>query len=973
MDINKMTAYTCELEEKVPELGGTAWLLRHKKSGARLFLVSNEDENKVFTIGFRTPPADSTGLPHILEHSVLCGSEQFPVKDPFIELAKGSLNTFLNAITYPDKTIYPIASCNDQDFQNLTAVYMDAVLHPNIYKSDKTFRQEGWHYELEDTASKLSYNGVVYNEMKGAFSSPESVLDRLTSQVLFPDTPYAFESGGDPADIVDLSYEDFLKFHQTYYHPSNSFIYLYGNMDMEEKLEWMDREYLSHYDAVKVDSEIPEQKPFEQDVYKTAWYGISEEETEENSAYLSWNKVTGSVLDPKRYMAFQVLEYALLGAPGAPLKKALTDAEIGRDIYGGYDSSMRQTSFSVVAKGADADRLEEFLQIIRGTLEQLAEQGIRKKSLLAGINHCEFKCREADFGSYPKGLMYGIQCFDSWLYDDSAPLMHLKYEDTFRFLREQVDTGYFEGLIREYLLDNPHGGVVTLLPKKGYTAQLEAEAEKRLEDYQKSLSSQELEQLVKDTEELRAYQEEPSTEEELKTVPMLQVSDIGKKAAGFHNEEKNIVGMPVVFHRLFTGGIGYISFLFDASSVATEDLPYLSLLKTVLGQLDTEHFSYQELTDEINIATGGFGASLGIYTQAKDMNSYDLRLETGYRALFENMGKGLSLLREILFTSRLDDTKRIREIVGQLASRSQMALNNAGHTAAVVRAGSYLSESAWVMDTTSGIGYYHFLEDLLAHFEERKEELTEKLKEVAGQIFRRENVIVSYTAEAEGLSVLEQELPDLADSLPEGFQPGKKREIALERKNEGFKTASQVQYVARAGSFRSAGYDYTGAMRVLKVILNYEYLWQKLRVKGGAYGCMSGMGRSGESYLVSYRDPNLRETNEVYEGLPEYLRQVEISGRDMTRYIIGAVSDLDTPLTPNDKGRRSMGAYLTGVTEEMIQNERDQVLGCTQEDIRALSGPVAAVLASDCLCVIGNDEKIESEKEMFGSVSTLFH
>ena len=564
-DLETLSAYRVLTRRTVSELNSEGYVLEHKKSGARLFLLSNEDDNKVFSIGFRTPPYDSTGVPHILEHSVLCGSEKFPVKDPFVELVKGSLNTFLNAMTYPDKTVYPIASTNEKDFHNLMDVYMDAVLHPNIYKEEKIFRQEGWHYELESEDAPLTYNGVVYNEMKGAFSSPESVLDRLIQQTLFPDTCYGVESGGDPKNIPDLTYEQFLNFHRTYYHPSNSFIYLYGDMDMAEKLEWLDQEYLSHYDRndreAQIDSHIPMQKGFDAPKEVEAAYSITEEEDEENGCYLSISDVAGTDLDPKLYVAFQILEYALIDAPGAPLKQALLDAKIGGDIMGGYDSGILQPYFSVIAKDARADQKGEFLAVVKGTLRKLANEGLNRKSLLAAMNYYEFKYREADYGNYPKGLMYGLQCMDSWLYDGD-PMMHLAYGDTFAFLKEAVQDGYFEQLIKDYLLDNPFEAIIVVKPEKNLTAKEDARVAEKLAAYKERLTAEEKQALIRQTKELKEYQDIPSSPEELALIPMLERKDIKKEAEKLKWEEHKIHGIQVLHHDIFTSGIGYLRVLF---------------------------------------------------------------------------------------------------------------------------------------------------------------------------------------------------------------------------------------------------------------------------------------------------------------------------------------------------------------------------------------------------------------------------
>ncbi len=970
--VKDLDAYRFLRQKEVKELNSVAYFLEHKKTGARVFLLSNDDENKVFSIGFRTPPSDSTGVPHILEHSVLCGSKKFPVKDPFVELVKGSMNTFLNAMTYPDKTVYPVASTNDKDFQNLMNVYLDAVLNPNIYKEPKIFMQEGWHYELEEEDGELTYNGVVYNEMKGAFSSPESVLERHTQKVLFPDTCYGYESGGDPKDVPKLTYEAFLDFHRTYYHPSNSYIYLYGNMDMAEKLQWLDKEYMGGYDRLEVDSQIHMQKPFDAPKFEEISYSITEEEDGENGAYLSVSDVVGTDLDPKLYVAFQILEYTLIEAPGAPLKQALLDAGIGQDIFGGYDSGILQPYFSVIAKGAKTEQKGEFLAVVKGTLRKLADQGINKKSLLAGMNYSEFKYREADYGTTPKGLMYGLQSLDSWLYGGD-PLMHLEYQETFDFLKKEVDNGYFEDLIREYLLDNPFEAVLVVKPEKNLTAKNDRELAKRLRDYKKGLSREEVLRIVEQTKELKAYQDTPSTKEELESIPMLKRSDIGTKAEELRWKEYRIKGVQVLHHEMFTAGIGYLKVLFNTDRIPAQDLPYAGLLKAILGYVDTKHYSYSDLTSEIHLNSGGIGFSASAYVDLRDLPGFTGVFTADARVLYEKLPFAFEMIGEILSGSKLEDEKRLGEILRETKSRSRMKLENASHSAAVSRATSYFSPTSAFNDCTGGIGFYRFLEDVVRDFDKDAKRLIEKLKEVAARLFTVDNMLISYTADAKGFGALESCMDKLTEKLPKG--DGKTYEFAFkaENRNEGFKTSSQVNYVARCGNFRDEGFEYTGALRILKLILSYDYLWLNLRVKGGAYGCMSGFGRSGEGYFVSYRDPGMARTNQVYEKIVEYLENFDVDERDMTKYVIGTVSALDTPYTPADKGARGLSGYLSGVTDEMLQQERDQVLSARPEDIRALAGIVKAILDTGSLCTIGNEEKIEADRKMFGETKNLFN
>ena len=974
MSVYDLTAYEVIQKADLSDLQSEGILLKHRKSGARILLMENDDENKVFAIGFRTPPSDSTGVPHIMEHSVLCGSRDFPVKDPFVELVKGSLNTFLNAMTYPDKTVYPIASCNDKDFQNLMHVYMDAVFYPNIYEHDEIFRQEGWSYKLDEPDGELTISGVVYNEMKGAFSSPEGVLDRVILNSLFPDTSYANESGGDPEVIPELTYEQFLDFHRKYYHPSNSYIYLYGNMDMEEKLRWLDENYLSDFDATEVDSEIKYQEPFSEMREVVQEYSITSDESEADNTYLSYNKVIGTSLDEKLYLAFQILDYALLSAPGAPLKKALVDAGIGKDIMGSYDNGIYQPIFSVIAKNANMEQKEDFVRVIEDTLRNIAENGMDKKALRAGINYYEFRFREADFGNYPRGLMYGLQLFDSWLYDEEKPFIHMQAISTFEFLKNQVDTGYFEELIRKYLLDNTHGAVVIIRPERGRTARMDKELAEKLQAYKESLSAEEVEKLVNATHELEQYQEEESSPEDLAKIPVLKREDISRDIAPIFNEEMEMDGVKVVHHNVETNGIGYVTLMFDLSGIREELLPYVGILQSVLGIIDTNNYEYGELFNEINVNTGGIGTSLELYTDVTKVKEKEFRatFEMKGKALYPKMNVMFKMMREILMESRLDDEKRLKEILAMLKSRLQMSFLSSGHTTAALRALSYTSPMAKFKDDTDGIGFYETVRMIEEDFDSHKAELIHNLKEISQRIFRADNMMVSCTATKEGLAAVQEAFPAVRGSLHSGEKlPEEPCILHCTKRNEGFKTSSKVQYVARVGNFIDGGAKYSGALQILKVILGYDYLWQNIRVKGGAYGCMSNFNRIGEAYLISYRDPNLKRTMEVYEGVVDYLKDFNVSDRDMNKFIIGTMSNLDRPMNPAAKGARSMNLYMNHVSEEMIRTERGQILDARQEDIRNLAGVLQAMLDQHLICVIGSEDKIEEQKDMFLEVRTL--
>ena len=971
MKMEQIPAYELVTKQDIPDIHSMGYLLKHKKSGARVMVLENDDENKVFNIAFRTPPADSTGVAHILEHSVLCGSKKFPLKDPFVELVKGSLNTFLNAMTYPDKTMYPVASCNDQDFKNLMHVYLDAVFFPNIYEKEEIFRQEGWHYELEDVDSPLTLNGVVYNEMKGAFSSPEDVLDREVFNSLFPDTPYGVESGGDPKCIPDLKYSEFLSFHSRYYHPSNSYIYLYGNMDAAERLNWMDEEYLSKYDAMPVTSVIARQGPFDKMKELVMEYPITENEPEEQNSYLAYNVVTGDSLDVERCTAFEVLDYTLLSAPGAPVKQALLDAGMGKDIMGSYEDGIYQPFFSIVAKNADPANKEKFVQLIQDTLGEIAEKGIDKKAIAAGINYMEFRFREADFSSFPKGLMYGIDVFDSWLYDDKKPFDYLKRLDIFASLKEKAKTRYFEELIEEYLLSNTHASIVVVNPKRGLAAKREKELEYKLAAYKDSLTLEEKERLAAETKHLKEYQDEPETEEALRTIPLLTRKDISKEGAKLYNTPKQVGDTLVLYHDLYTNGIGYLDLLFDTKAVPESLIPYLGILKSVLGYVDTEHYTYSQLFNEINARSGGILFGLQVFGNAEKPQDNKHMAGVKAKALYEDIPFVFEMIREILCTSKFEDDKRLYEILAKMKSRMQMSMASAGHSTAVARALSYFSENAYFQEKTTGIDFYKFLDELETNFQEKKEDLKEKLKELMVYVFRPENLTVSYTADQKGCRGLEEEVQKLKavlctkEIMPGSFAP------VLEVKNEGFQTSGQVQYVAAAGNFREVGYSYTGALRILKVMLSYEYLWTNIRVKGGAYGCMSSFRRNGDGFLVSYRDPNLVKTLEVFRKTGEFIRSFDADEREMTKYIIGTISEMDVPMTPSGKGNLSLNAWFSKVTEEDMAKERQEILEARPEDIRKLAGIVDAMMEQNRICVVGSEEKLEQEKQIFGELRNL--
>ena len=978
--------------KRIEELSTDACIYRHNKSGARIFTMHNEDDNKVFSIAFRTPASDSTGVAHITEHSVLCGSDKFPLKDPFVELAKGSLNTFLNAMTYPDKTVYPVASRNDKDFEHLMDVYLDAVFHPHSVRDPRILQQEGWHYELMDEEDALRYNGVVYNEMKGVFSNPESVLERYIMQSLFPDTCYGHESGGDPDHIPELSFEQFRAFHARFYHPSNAYIILYGDMNMEEKLAWLDEHYLSEYTAIRPDSDIALQPAFTSLHEEEICYSVGPQEPLKKNSYLSWNVVTDA-LDNKRNMALDVLDYVLLSSPGAPLKQALLDAGIGEDIFGGFEDGIRQPYFSVTAKGADAKDKQRFLSVIEATLRRLVKEGLDQQAILAAINQDEFQYREADYGRSPKGLVYSLTALDTWLYG-GKPWEHLLCEQCYQELRQDAAKGYFEKLISEMLLDNPHASLVVCRPERGRTEQREQALAQKLAEKKAAMTAEELSACVETTRALKKYQEEPTSEENLRKLPLLSIDDIGKKADEIQWEEQYLADSLLLMTTRNTRGVMYLRLNFNTSCLTEEELPYAGFLKTVLGYMDTAHHSFQDLSSDILLHTGGISFDMNAYPDIRAYNHYTGIFSVETKLLYAHLSHGLSLISEILQSTKFEDAKRMSEILNEARSRERMRIEGAGHSYAVNRASSYFSGTGRYQDLAGGISYYRFVNQISDAFRTEPEALAYKLWEVADKLFRTENMFVSITAEPQGQEAFRKVYSDwkerylqalrekelLREVLDAAYTAGdlsrsdaEKPQLLLEgNRNEGFRTPSQVNYVARAGRYDTSKLPYTGALRVLKVILNYEYLWIHLRVKGGAYGCMAGFGRSGEGYLCSYRDPHLKATLDTYAGLPDYIRSFTATERDMTKYIIGAISELDTPRTHANAAALSVSAYLSHVTNEMLQRERDEVLQTTEQDIRALADYAEAILSVGAACTIGSGAEIDAHKELFQTTEELY-
>lgn len=969
----KYNGFTLEKSEELMSIGSKGYLFRHEKSGARLVFIENDDNNKVFSVAFKTTPKDNTGVPHILEHSVLNGSIKYPIKDPFNELVKGSLNTFLNAMTFSDKTMYPVASCNDKDFSNLCDVYMDSVFNPRIYETPETFYQEGWRYEMFDKDDELKINGIVYNEMKGAFSDPEQVLMRYGQNVLFPDNTYGYESGGDPVAIPDLTYEAFLGFHKKLYHPSNSYILLYGNLDIEEKLAWLNDEYLKKYDRITIDSNIEAQKPFTEQKYKEIEISVSENESLEDKSILSYNFVCGDALNTVETTAMEVLEYVLLGSQGAELKQALMDAKIGKSVYGYFDGEVLQPNLKIIAQNADKSKVEEFKSIIDKKLLEIAQRGIDKKLLKAAINRFEFRSREADFGRAPKGLVYGIQMMGTWLYDDNRPFDYLDIDKIFGQLKEKVSSDYFENLIKKFLIGNAHSAIVVAVPKVNLSKENDDKLAAKLAEYKSSLSEEEIQKIVDLNLNLREYQNSGDTEEALATMPVLHREDIKKEAEPLINREIKFADVDGLLHETNTNDITYIKMLFDIKKLNLKATAYVKLVSLLLTALNTDKNTYSELSTEININSGGINFSTLHLPDRKANDDYIAKFTVNAKMFPDKITRVFELIDEIIFTSDFADVKRLKELIAEQKSNIEGEFIRAGHLLAMTRSASNYSTVANYMDATNGIYFYNFLCEIIEKLDTNPDEIIADLRDVMKNILTKENMLVSVTCanQNDEIKTITQSLEKITSKLldfPENNYP---IDLNMEKKKEAFTSSGKVQYVAMTGNIEKNGSKSSGAIKVLTAILGKDFLYNNIRVQGGAYGAIAIVRNDTDICFSSYRDPNLTNTIDVYKNMYEYILSLNLSDAELTKYIIGTFAGIDIPMTPREKGENSLIAYLIHKSFDDIQRNRDEMLNVNIDDLKACADLIKNIIAENNLCVVGGEEVINESKDLFDEIKPL--
>ena len=965
MDVGKSYFGFTLLEKRfVPELNAEALIFSHQKSGARVLKIAADDPNKTFAITFKTIPESDVGTPHIMEHSVLNGSKHFPVKSPFDELSKGSLKTFLNAFTGNDMTSYPVASMNEKDYFNLMHVYLDAVFYPLIYSDERIMKQEGWHYELADTGAPLLFKGVVYNEMKGAFSDPRRELNYEMMKHLFPDNAYRFMAGGYPSDIPSLTSKAFLEFHRRYYHPDNSYILLYGDADLEKELAFIDREYLSHYERSGKPVTIPLQKPFTAMKEATAYYPMSEGENTANQAYLSLSFVAGKNDDQALVMALDVLTDVLVNQESAPVRLALQEAGIGREVRSSLDN-LQQNIVDIVVQNAEASDRDRFREVVMSTLERVVSEGLNKQAVEGTINRMEFRLREGNDAQ--KGMTCLFQAIPTWLHADD-PLASLAYEAPLARVKAALEGDYLESIIRTYMLENPHALLLALEPKAGLEKETNEALEATLAAQKAALSADSLQALVRETEELIAYQKREDPPEALATIPSLGLEDIGREADWYAIEEQSVEGIPLLYHEEFTNNVVYLSFYFDARTLPRELVPYGALLTEMLGSINTENYAYGDLDIALNIHTGGFGSSLETFLVHMNDEEFCPKLSVGARAMNTKVDKLFELVGEILARSRYGDQDRLKTVLTQHQSRLDGRIRRDGRGYALTRLESYYTNDGMFRELTEGMEYYWFVTDLLKGFDANHEEISTQLAQAAALLFTRGNLILGVTCGRADLPAVEAAFTRFAEDLPAGAAPQAPWAFAFEKKNEGLQTTSKVQYVLQGYDYKKLGYEWSGKMRVLTQILSREWLQNRIRVLGGAYGGWAVFSPYGTAYFASYRDPNLKETLENYAATPEYLRSFEADTQMMTRFIIGTISSLDRPLTPSARGERAILRYFQKTTPEELQAEREAVLTTTAADIRSMAPLVEKILAEQAYCVYGSEEKIEKEKDLFKSL-----
>lgn len=956
------------IEKKfVKEVNAECLYFEHVKSGGKLFKIAADDDNKTFSIAFKTDPESDCGTPHIMEHSVLNGSKNFPVKSPFDILQKGSLNTFINAFTGSDLTCFPVASMNEKDYFNLMHIYLDAVFNPLFRTDGRVLKQEGWHYELENVDADVVYKGVVYNEMKGAYSNPERELGYQINKILFPDNGYRFSSGGYPTAIPKLTQEMFNAFHDKYYHPANGHILLYGNGNLDKELEFIDKEYFSNYERREAPKSFPIQKPFTELKEGTGYYPVTEGTNTENQTYLTLSIVAGLNTDRAVTMALNILTDVLVNQEAAPIRLALQEAGIGQDVEATVDE-LHQNVFQIVVQNANPGDKEKFKQIVFEKLNEVVKNGLDKKIVEGAINRTEFSLREGNDAQ--KGLTYNFQILPGWFFA-SDPYLTLEYEKPLSVVKSALTTNYLELIVDRYLIKNKHALIFVMEPKPGLDKENIANMNKELSNYKTNLTQEQKQELVKSTSALIAYQQQEDSPEALKTMPLLELKDINPKSTYFKAQVKEVNNVKILAYPDFTNNVVYTRLMFDLKALPVDLIPYSSLLTSVLGSQNTTNYTYGDLDNELNIHTGGFSSFLTYYLPDQNADNIKAMLCMDMKAMNNKTEKAFDLLKEIINNTKIEDVDRLKEILVRLQSRLEGQIKSNGYGFAQIRTSSYFSNAGKFDELTRGIEYYRFVSKLLKDFDNNKADIINKLKQTASFILNKNNMTVSVTAGKEDMPNYFKGLGNFTNAINSQKLNDVKWVFSFDTKNEGFMSPSKVQYVIKGFNFKKLGYNWSGKISVLNQIVSTDWLQTRVRVMGGAYGGFSNFMQSGQVFFNSYRDPNLKETLDNYAGIPEYLDKLEVTDTDMTRYIIGTIADLDVPLTSQQKGNRAVRYYFENTTPEMVQKDRDDILNTKISDIKSYKKMIQDILNKNNFCVYGSEQKIMDVKELFDKVENV--
>ncbi len=948
-------------EKEIKELETVARLYIHKKTGARLLSLSNNDENKVFGITFRTPPSDSTGVPHILEHSVLCGSRKYPVKEPFVELLKGSMSTFLNAFTYPDKTCYPVASQNVKDFYNLIDVYLDAVFFPKL--SRYTFMQEGWHYELESLDSPLTINGIVYSEMKGVYSSADIMLDEYSLRSLFPDTIYKYDSGGDPKEIPNLTYEDFLKFHRRFYHPSNSFIWFYGDDDPEQRLIFID-EYLKEFEKKDIESAIPSQ-PILNEHRKITKPFMAESSSSKGMITVNW--LFPDIHDQKLRLSFMILEHILIGMPGSPLRKALIESGLGEDIAGvGLEREIRHMFFSTGLKGVDVNNMPKVEELIFEVLNQLVKDGIDKDTIDAAINTIEFRLRENNTGRFPRGLSLMLRALTFWIYE-ADPISVLMFDKQLTQIKEELSSKdfSFEQMIKTYFLENLHRTTVMLKPDPELKKREEMEERKRLDEIKSKMSVSELKKIIQDVQELRKIQQTPDSPSALAKIPVLELKYVDR-------ENKKIPLQllkkepQLLFHDISTNGIFYIDLGFNLKGIEEKYIPYVPLIAKSFIEIGTKKQDYVKIGQRIGQHTGGIRRHI-LVDQVREEDDSCFWLFLRGKSLISKVSELMDIMRELILDVNLDNKDRFLQLVLEEKARFEKNLLPSGHDIVARRICADLSESGWLEEKTKGISYLFFLRRLSELIKSNWDQVYSDIIRAYEWIINRKNMLINITCPQNEFERHEKEIDEFIYAVPDSERKcfEWKRETTMARP-EALLIKAKVNFVGKGASLYRLGYKFHGSSLVITRYLRNTWLWDSIRVQGGAYGAHCIFDRlSGDFVFVSYRDPNIKKTIESYDKSSDFLKNIELSKRELTKAIIRTIADIDAPLLPDAKGFRSMRYYLTKDTEDVRQKMREEVLETQVQHFREFSDVLFQVKEKGIIKVMGPEENVaELKKEI---------